>query len=75
MSVQYFAEASQKFTCPLVKAVPDAFTVAVNVITLPEATVVTCVAFEVTARVVTVVDFVCAGADVHNPKATVSSMK
>jgi hypothetical protein len=38
MSVQYAADASQKFTCPAVTAVAPATTVAVSVIKLPEAT-------------------------------------
>jgi hypothetical protein len=53
--------------------VPDAFTVAVRVTTLPEATVVTGVALELIVRVVTVADFVCADADVHAPKTTAAS--
>jgi hypothetical protein len=38
--VQYVAAASQKFTCPLVTATAPVFTVAVNVTTLPDSTVV-----------------------------------
>jgi hypothetical protein len=56
--VQYFAEASQKFTCPVVTAVPPTCTVAVSVTTLPEATVVTAPPPEVTVRVVAVAGLV-----------------
>jgi hypothetical protein len=62
MSVQLLAVASQKFTCPGVTGVEPASTVAVSVTTLPEATVVTVLPAEVTARVVEVTDFVCAAA-------------
>lgn len=54
MSVQYLAEASQKFTCPVFTLVAPAITVAVSVTTLPEATVVTEPPPELTARVVVV---------------------
>jgi hypothetical protein len=54
--VQYVAVASQKFTVPIVIAVPLLCTVAVNVSTLPEATEVTGIPLEVTARVVVVVE-------------------
>jgi hypothetical protein len=54
MSVQYFAVASQKLTCPVVTAVLPAFTVAVSVTTLPDVTVATVVPPDVTARVVVV---------------------
>ena len=52
MSVQYGADASQKVTCPGVTAVLPAVTVAVNVIALPEVTVVTVLAPDVTPSVV-----------------------
>ena len=54
MSVQYVAAASQNFTCPIVAGVVPANTVAVNVTTLPDATVVTAPPPDVTARVVVV---------------------
>ena len=73
MSVQYFADTSQKFTCPVVNAVPEDFTVAAKATTLPEATVLAGAAFEVTVRAVTVADFVCADADVHRPKTAAAS--
>jgi hypothetical protein len=38
ISVQYFAEASQKLTCPTVTLLEPATTAAVSVTTLPEAT-------------------------------------
>ena len=60
--MQYFAEASQKFTCPVVNAVDPAFTVAVSVTTVPEAIVVTGADAEVTASVVVVDALVCAAA-------------
>jgi hypothetical protein len=52
MSVQYLAVASQKSTCPGVVGVPPAVTVAVNVTTLPAATVVTVPPPEMTANFV-----------------------
>jgi hypothetical protein len=54
--VQYVAAASQKFTCPLVTAAAPVFTVAVNVITLPDSTVVTVPPPDVATRVVVSVD-------------------
>ncbi|MFP5207849.1 MAG: hypothetical protein ACLGRW_01020 [Acidobacteriota bacterium] len=54
MSVQYFADASQNFTCPTVTAALPAFTVALSVTTLPEATVVTVVPPDVKASVTVV---------------------
>jgi hypothetical protein len=54
MSVQYVAAASQNFTCPIVTGVIPAITDAVNVTTLPDATVVTVVPADVTASVVVV---------------------
>ena len=54
MSVQDFAVASQKFTCPTVTAVPAAVTVAVSVTTLPDVTIVTALPPDVTAIVVVV---------------------
>jgi hypothetical protein len=59
------AEASQKFTCPVVNAVAPALTFAISVTTLPKATVVTALPPEVTARVVAVA--VCAEAAPHVP--------
>ena len=41
MSMQYASVASQKFTCPVVKDVVPAVTVAVSVTTVPDVTVVT----------------------------------
>ena len=54
MSVQYVADASQKFTFSTVTGVPPVVTVAVRVTTLPGATVVTALPPDVTARVVVV---------------------
>jgi|SRR5215472_15957420 len=62
MSVQYWADASQKLTCPRVKGVFPELTDAVRVITVPELTVVAILPFEVIARVVVVADFACATA-------------
>jgi hypothetical protein len=67
MSVQYFAEASQKFTRPTVTAAAPTFTEAVSVTTLPDATVVTALPPEVTARVVLVAAGACAEALLHAP--------
>jgi hypothetical protein len=62
MSVQCCAEASQKFTCPAL-IVPEAgVTVAVNVTTVPEATLVTEVEPEVSASTVVVLTFPWAAA-------------
>ena len=58
MSVQYFAVASQKLTWPVVSAAVPVFTDAVRVTTLPEETVVTGPALDVTVRFVTVSVFV-----------------
>src|SRR5665213_68139 len=54
MSEQYVAAASQNFTSPGLTALPPAFTVAVNVTTLPVETVVTAFPVDVTASVVVV---------------------
>jgi hypothetical protein len=54
MSVQKAADASQKFTCPGVTGIPPAFTVAVSVTTLPDATVVTAAPPDVTESIVVV---------------------
>jgi hypothetical protein len=54
MSVQLLADASQKLTWPTANAVAPAFTVAVNVTTLPTGTVVTTPPPEVTVIVVVV---------------------
>ena len=62
MSVQCFAEASQKFTCPGDTSDNPALTVAVRVTAAPETTVVTGPLPEVTAIVVVVAVFVCADA-------------
>ena len=62
ISSQYSADASQKFTSPGVTGVESASTVAVSVTTLPDTTVVTALPAVVTARVVVVTVFVCAGA-------------
>lgn len=58
--MQYLAEASQKFTCPVVAKVDPAFTDAVRITTLPTETVVTALPPEVTARDVVVACLVCA---------------
>jgi hypothetical protein len=70
--VQYFAEAAQKFTCPVVSAVAPALIDAVSVTTLPETTVDTTLLPEVTARVVVVAVFVCAQALLHDPQIIVA---
>jgi hypothetical protein len=54
MSVQYVAAASQKLTSPAVTAVPPAATVAVNVTTVPDGTVLTVAPFDEIATVVVV---------------------
>ncbi len=54
MSSQYFAEASQKLTLPVVTGVVPAVTVAVRVTTVPEATVDTALPLDVMVRVVVV---------------------
>jgi hypothetical protein len=51
----------------VVTAAAPAFTDAVSVTTLPEATVVTVPPPEVTARVVVVAGLACAEAEVHTP--------
>jgi len=59
--VQYFADASQKFTWPA-PIVPEAgVTVAVSVTTLPNGTVVTGPELDATASAVAVVTLLCAG--------------
>jgi hypothetical protein len=75
MSVQCAAEASQKFTCPGVTGVAPAFTDAVSVTTLPEATVVTALPPEVTARIVVVAALVCAEAVVHAPHTVMANIR
>jgi hypothetical protein len=62
MSVQVVADASQKFTCPGLTAVPPAFTCAVSVTALPAATEVTELPPEVMPMVVLVAVFDCAAA-------------
>jgi hypothetical protein len=52
--VQRGAVASQKYTWPVVTGLPAIVTLAVNVITLPEVTVVTTLSADVTASVVVV---------------------
>jgi hypothetical protein len=54
MSEQFVAAASQKFTSPAVTAEPPAFTVAVNVTTVPWETELTTAPFEVIAKLVDV---------------------
>jgi len=56
--MQYCADASQNLTCPVVTAVVPELTDAVRVTTLPEATIVTTLPFEVIAMVVVVAAFV-----------------
>ena len=68
ISVQYFAEASQKFTCPVVTGTAPAWTEAVRVITLPEVTVVTVLPPEVSTRDVVVEGFACADATIQGAK-------
>ena len=70
MSVQYFADASQKVTLPVL-IVPDAgVTVAVSVTTVPEGTVVTGPELEDTAREVVVTTLLCARAARLAPRKT-----
>jgi hypothetical protein len=57
MSVQVVADASQKFTCPGVTAVPPAFTCAVSVTAVPAATELTEFPPDVIAMVVLVAVF------------------
>src|ERR1017187_1875392 len=59
MSVQYVADASQKFTCPVFTDTPPLTTVAVSVNSIPEETDVTTLPPEVTVNVVDVDS--CAG--------------
>jgi hypothetical protein len=55
MSVQYFAEASQKFTCPAGTAAPvEVLTAARSVTALPDVTLVAATPPELTLRVVVV---------------------
>jgi hypothetical protein len=68
MSVQAFAEASQKATCPIVTGVEPALTAAVSVTTVPEPTLVTGVVPEAIVRVVVVVDFDCAAVTLPSPQ-------
>ena len=68
MSVQYVAEPSQKFTWPGAIGTAPAFTVAVTVIRVPEATELTTVVPEVTASVVVVAVF-CAIAVKAGPQS------
>jgi hypothetical protein len=70
MSVQYVAEASQKFTAPDVTGEPPAVTVAVNATALPEATVVTALPADVAARAVTV-GTACAIPLIEPPQAAI----
>jgi hypothetical protein len=68
--VQYIADASQKFTCPVVNGVDPAVTVAVSVTTLPDDTVKTGPLPEVTASVVAVAVLACAVARFEVPQTT-----
>jgi hypothetical protein len=65
--VQYDTEASQKFTSPVVTTGVPAYTVAVNMTTLPDATEVTPLPPEVTARLVLVAVLVCVAASIGIP--------
>jgi hypothetical protein len=71
-SLQYAALASQNITCPGDAAFDPAFAVAVNVTTVPLATVVTLLLPEVTARDVAVAVFVCPAAPAHAPHAIIA---
>jgi len=72
--VQYFADASQKFTCPVVNVVVPAVTAAVSVSTVPDVTVVTGRPATVVASVITVDALVCAAAGLHGiPSATANA--
>jgi hypothetical protein len=73
MSVQYFAAASQKFTCPTVTGVDLDVTAAVSVTTLPGATVVTVIPAEVMVRDVVVEAFACADAIWQFPQRATTS--
>jgi hypothetical protein len=74
ISVQDFAVASQKFTCPVLIPMPLSIscTVAVRVITLPDVTEVTALPPEVTARLVVVRALVTAKALLQAPLSTIT---
>ncbi len=61
MSAQSVDDATQKLTCPVVTTAFPAFTVAVSVIALPDATAVTAFPLEVTVNVVVVATLADAG--------------
>jgi glutamate racemase len=65
MSMQYLADTSQKFTCPVVNVVVPAVTEAVSVTTVPEVTVVTGSPATVVASVIALNALVCAATEVH----------
>ena len=62
MSVQYFADASQKFTWPALIGPEVGVTVAVRVTIVPDGTVVTGPELDDTPRAVVVINLLCAGA-------------
>ena len=62
MSVQYFADASQKLTWPAPIVPDEGVTVAFSVTTAPEGTVVTGPELDDTTRAVVVINLLCAGA-------------
>src|SRR3954453_10499298 len=70
MSVHALTEASQKDTCPTVNEVEPALTVAVNVTTAPEATLVTGVFPEVIEKLVMEGALDCAPAAFQLPQRT-----
>ena len=75
MSVQYDADASQKFTCPGVTAALPASTVAANVIGLPEDTVFTVLPPDVTPRVVVVGTPANSGCEPSQKKSPIAAIK
>ena len=71
--MQYFADASQKSTWPVVMDVAPACTEAVSVTTVPEVTFVTGLPAEVSARDVVVEGFACPPAKIHGPRTAAAT--
>jgi hypothetical protein len=72
MSVHDAAEASQKYTCPVVTGVAPASTVAVSDTTVPEVTIVTLPPLDVIANAVVVADTACAETDANIAKKKIA---
>jgi hypothetical protein len=70
MSVQYFADASQKLTCPVVTEAVPTSTAAVRVTTVPVVTEVTALPLDLTVRLVTVEILFSAEASLQTPLNT-----